>query len=531
MNHLVGLLSALILGSAVALGAAEHPRIIFNNDGGDAFGIDPGEGGQLSDPAFELLRRRTTGMESSGVTTISYCTGWAFGLVLHQTRAARQLLTMKNAGEATGPGELTEALAARGTDPLRVVSEFCKANGVELWWSMRMNDTHDAKNPLLLSDFKKNHPDCLFGGKDRKPPRHGSWSGVDYSRPVVREFALAIISEVIANYAIDGIELDFFRHPIFFKSVAAGGAATDDERSILTEFMKSVRERLETHNATLPPGSKKLLLGIRCPDSAIYCRQIGLDLDAWLQGGLLDFCVFGGYFRLAPWSESAELARKYGVPSYASVDRPAVQIPDEPIEMEPSLKTNQGWITGKPDRTRQDLEAYRGRILSALSQGHQGVSFFNLFNPRHPIFKEIADVKGMARKPAKYFYMARGTQQSPSAWLEGGNAYFSGPIVSPGFPKGITPSGLELSLDLALVAVPFSGSAELSLDFTGTPAGAGPVEVFFNGAPVGELADPNGKAAVKIPPLLLAQGRNRITIKSKDSKVLLRDVVLRVVPS
>lgn len=544
MNKLV---TTLLLSTAFTVFAAnepfskpEHFRVILNNDGGDFVGTEIGKGARMEDPVQEFLRRRTTGIERSGVTTISYCTSWALGLVLHKTEVAQQIKSMYGAANVgdipsnySSSNDLIERFRTLGVDPLQVMADYCKTHGLELWWSMRMNDTHDDKNETLLSEFKQTHPHLLFGGEGRRTPRYGRWSGADYSHPEVRDFALAMISEVIEKYPINGIELDFFRHPIFFKSVANGKSASAEDLAAMTDFMQKVRQRVDAHNSQLPPEIKKLLLGIRTPDSIEYCREIGLDIESWFQKGLLDFCVFGGYFRLSPWSESAALAAKYGIPSYASIDNSVVQVPKEPILQEPDASIKYGWITGEHDKARRDIETYRGRILSAMAQGHQGVSFFNLFNPGHPIFNECANLKKMAAQPAKYYHMARGTQQSPAAWLEAGNTYFTYPVVNPAFPRNIGGTSLDINIDIALSEVPFSGKAELLLDFTGTSASAGPVEASFNGIPLEISSDLRDKIIINVPSNLLKQGRNRITIstKNKNPAVLIRDVMLRVEPS
>ncbi len=77
----------------------------------------------------------------------------------------------------------------------------------------------------------------LLGTRDN-PPKHGKWSGVDYAAPAVRDLAYAIVAEVTENYDVDGIELDFWRHPVFFKRSARGEVLRTDDRALMTDVIR-----------------------------------------------------------------------------------------------------------------------------------------------------------------------------------------------------------------------------------------------------------------------------------------------------
>ena len=90
------------------------------------------------------------------------------------------------------------------------------------------------------------------------------------------------------NYDVDGIELDFFRHPQLFKGVANGALATPEELEMLTEFMRRVRKMAETTGAKR---AKPVLIALKVPDSVDFCRAIGIDLERWLAEDLADILV------------------------------------------------------------------------------------------------------------------------------------------------------------------------------------------------------------------------------------------------
>ena len=75
-----------------------------------------------------------------------------------------------------------------------------------------------------LSELKYEHPEWLVGDCVKRTP-FGRWSSVDYARPEIRDLAFRFIEEVCRGYDVDGVELDFFRHLCYFKSVANGGVS------------------------------------------------------------------------------------------------------------------------------------------------------------------------------------------------------------------------------------------------------------------------------------------------------------------
>ena len=140
-------------------------RVIFNNDGGDASVAREG----LDDPR-DSVDIRTAPLVGSHVDTISYCTSRTFGVFLHRTEAGTTLVSTEEAYEHN----VVPALVEQGTDPLEVMIEYCRENGIEILWSMRMNDTHDASRPERFegNPFKVANQDCLLGTRDERP-RHG----------------------------------------------------------------------------------------------------------------------------------------------------------------------------------------------------------------------------------------------------------------------------------------------------------------------------------------------------------------------
>ncbi|MFA6715704.1 MAG: hypothetical protein WCS27_10025 [Victivallaceae bacterium] len=134
--------------------AKRRRRIIFNNDGGDFINSPSSE---------EFLKARIKGVAGTQVDTIFYCTDrGSLGFYSHNTKS----------------GEIhpeAKKIIEQGKDPFKAVIDFCHKENIEIFWSMRMNDTHDAGNypSAHLSRLKKENPEWLMGGgksnRERQP--------------------------------------------------------------------------------------------------------------------------------------------------------------------------------------------------------------------------------------------------------------------------------------------------------------------------------------------------------------------------
>jgi hypothetical protein len=104
------------------------------------------------------------------------------------------------------------------------------------------------------------------------PDHRHYWGVLDFAQEAVRNRRLGVIKDVLARYGVDGIDLDFMRHPLFFDSVRHGKPATGAELDIMTGL-------------------------VRTPVTVELCNHVGLDIEKWLAEGLIDvLCCFMRYF-------------------------------------------------------------------------------------------------------------------------------------------------------------------------------------------------------------------------------------------
>ena len=188
--------------------------------------------------------------------------------------------------------ENTSSLLAQGTDPAAVVIEHGHRAGLEVFLSFRMNDIHDGslsgpEHPLF-SPRKRNHPDWLLGPVSQ--PAAGRIAGIsrfayDFGVEAVRGYKLALASEAIENYDLDGLDLDFCRFPRLF---AEGRNVPGAE--LLTDLLSRIRAALDRKSERI---GKRLLLSVRVPPTFALAGAFGIDVAGWLELGLLDVLIAG----------------------------------------------------------------------------------------------------------------------------------------------------------------------------------------------------------------------------------------------
>lgn len=326
-------------------------RIIFNDDGEE---LDREDAYSKED----FLRRRLKPLVRTHVDVIAYSVLEADAPVY---ASKVQPIYGKAHDETLGfwrkMASNLDLLIESGSCPLQIVVDFAHENNMECFGSVRMNDTHDSFIPGWLTSWKKHHPELLVDTKGILPGFELYTSSQDFVNKEVRQRKLEIIREVSNRYDIDGFELDFLRHPVFFSRTLRGEPCTDDEVDIMTSLASEIR--MFTEEAADRRG-RPLLISARVPDNFESSKRIGLDLETWLEKDLLDILVAGAYTPFSlPVKELVNKSSKYGVPVYPCI--------------------NVGSINSLADK--DFTECVRALASNWYKMGASGVQFFNLGTP------------------------------------------------------------------------------------------------------------------------------------------------------
>ena len=158
----------------------------------------------------------------------------------------------------------------------------CRERGVSAWVSLRMNDVHGNECPDRgdHSTFWKEHPEYRRG--PFHPNRRESIAS-DYAHDDVRQHYRRVIEEQLDRYDIDGMELDFMRHAVYFRlgRELAGGA-------IMTAWLAEIRELVK---AAAERRGHSIELAVRVPSRPDTARRLGLDAVTWAKNALIDWVI------------------------------------------------------------------------------------------------------------------------------------------------------------------------------------------------------------------------------------------------
>jgi len=354
-------------------------QIICNNDGGDV-------GSSTAATAEGFLAARTTPLADSQVAAISYCVHGSFNACQHNTRIGEVYAATD---EDIHPINHTQDLIDTGRDCLEIITDFCHEHDMKAFCSFRMNDCHDGRLPQIRSQFKNDNLHLLLAAEDEQFITADTrwWAGVNYAAGEIRQRMLQLITEVCDNYDVDGIEMDFCRHTIYFREQLFGKTAQPEHVEMMTELVRQVRQ--VARQAGRKRGRDMTVL-VRVPDALDLCLRIGLDVATWLKEGLLDILVPGDYQHLTDWKQSVELGHRHNVQVYPCISTTRIR----------------GRAAGGVSITEAQNQAWRAEAMNIWDAGADGIYTFNLFEPHSELFRQIGDVETLTHTDKIYSHTA-----------------------------------------------------------------------------------------------------------------------------
>ena len=489
-----------------------RPRtVIWNTDGNDMV-LYP-RNLPLTQEAFESVRLKYS--EGTKIDTVFYCPH-ASGFGWFTTRKTHDFMTTQYRPPEAAVYNAAADFAAKGTDALEMASVFCRRRGLEIFVSIRMNDTHDnrgAKPPNAhFSLFKQQHPECLMGTMTNRP-RYCAWTAVDFAQEPVRAHVRRFVREFLEGYDVDGIEYDFFRHLQLLKSVADGNEATAAELDMLTGLMRELKAIAEESGRRR---GKPFLVAVRVPDSVGMCRTVGIDIERWMKERLVDIVIGSGYFQLNPWHVMADVVHKHGCRFYASLDEPRNVEKRAPLGMLPGRSFSPAF--------------YRAREAAAVTDGADGVYFYNLEKEVLPPVANI-DSRNPGGKTQNYFAVPRATAFGQLMhYCAAGDRFLNMPKLDPQRPLKLG-EGETYSFDLVVGDAPaaYKPAPNVMVEvLTDAKDGAPDVlRLSVNGTAATPASCVKGIFSFAVPPELVKKGGNAIALTAA-APLRIGDFVLRI---
>ena len=279
--------------------------------------------------------------------------------------------------QANHAANIRSLIEERG-GPLTAMAELCREAGLDIFPSIRMNSHYDTDPDTPRGGrFRREHPEALIGKPGETFPagslEWGVRTGVDYTHPEVRRYMAGVICEMFERFDVDGVELDFMRHPTFF-NLKSGYA----NRHLMTDLVRHVKGRMADVAADR---GRRIDLAVRVPPTLYDANRLGLDVAAWMAEGLVDIVIVGGGFIPfeTPVREFVEAAEGTGCLVYGSIER-----------LRPAV----------------DDDVVRAIAAHHYDAGASGIYLFNYFTKptewKRRMFAQLADPAALARLDKRY---------------------------------------------------------------------------------------------------------------------------------
>ena len=171
-------------------------------------------------------------------------------------------------------------LISTGQDPLRLICDRAHARGMLVYPTLLVQQGRgDRETDVRCSDFRFENAHLEIGARGDLAPDFPGPTCLDFKYEEVREERFALIEETLNAYPVDGFELQLNYFPYYFHpdEVEAG-------REIMTAWVRRVYEAVKR-------SGPERELAIRIPASIEGCLQVGMDVRAWLEGGIVDVLI------------------------------------------------------------------------------------------------------------------------------------------------------------------------------------------------------------------------------------------------
>lgn len=351
------ILLAAILTCLSQSAEAKKPRIVFNDDAQFLFEMK-----DVDDPVGFVKGWLDREMDAIPFNTFVFLAATP-DVCTYEAKAGETFGDRRLPGGNIGWAPGIRSLRAAGTDALKLVTEHMKAHGKEVLAAIRLSDTHHRNlNPYdsLVPQFAIDNPHFVI----KQPDGRDNETALDYSYPEVRAHRLAIMREIVENYDVDGLELNFVRWAKHFPRDQG-----KEKAHIMTDFMKSVTEMLA--DVAKRKGRKTpYTLGVRVAESIEACWKAGVDIETWVNNQWVSYIVVSTWNNTDPQVRVDQFT-KFAKPN--NVDLIVVM-----GNMMGSLHTGPPFILDRPVAMSADhAKSYLGMLLTASEARGAAANFYN----------------------------------------------------------------------------------------------------------------------------------------------------------
>lgn len=236
-----------------------------------------------------------------------------------------------------------------GIEPYAIALRHAREDGLQCWFSVRMNEFHYLQWPQTSATLWLEHPEC----------RQAADLPFDYRHEAVRRYYVDYIAELCRSYDIDGVELDMIRR---FEPNADDGL-----REAVTGCVRAVRRVVDEISREK---GKRILVSARVYGLPEVARDHACEADLWAREGLVDGLTLSNFHTPCNYNLPIGQWRRL-------IGRPETFI-------QAGCDFGNFGILWNDIRTRvlrQDTASLRGFADAALNRGADGVYMFNLNAP------------------------------------------------------------------------------------------------------------------------------------------------------
>ena len=173
-----------------------------------------------------------------------------------------------------------KSLEARGLDPLTVLVDRAHEKGLDFVASVRLSSYLGLKKQQVADGSFALSPDSEVTGPSQLEG--------NLAQKSVRDHVTAVFRELITDYHVDGIEMDW--------AAAPGGMPAPLRADQLEEFGPVLTDWVAELSALAKDAG--VILGARIFPTEAQCQEQGFAVREWIQRGLLDYVspMMYGYF-------------------------------------------------------------------------------------------------------------------------------------------------------------------------------------------------------------------------------------------